>query len=186
MVIRRFTGSLFLSAGYRQRMENMKIRMGYSPRRNRPAYFADMYLLTANEDIYTRTANCFCFYSIEFDYASLKDISHHNYTLFSAARDICADTSGVMLNDLSSREVTDTLAFSLITNARLIARYGCAVLAIPSAQSPLHSVSAFGENSTRSLAPPLPGEPASLEVGNESDPPPSHWTRPAGGGAVSR
>ena len=30
-----------------------------------------------------------------------------------------------MLNDLSNREVTDTLVFSLITNALLIARYGC-------------------------------------------------------------
>ena len=161
-VIRRFTGSLFLNAGHRQRMENMKIRMGYSRRRDRPAYFAAMYLLTANEDIYTRTANCFCHHGIEFDYAMLKDISPHNYTLFSAARDICADTSGVMLNDLSNREVTDTLVFSLITNALLIARYGCAVLAISSAQSPLHSVSASGENFARSLAPPLPGEPASL------------------------
>lgn len=129
-VIRRFTGSLFLNAGHRQRMETMKIRMGYSRRRDRPAYFAAMYLLTANEDIYTRTANCFCHHGIEFDYAMLKDISPHNYTLFSAARDICADTSGVMLNDLSNREVTDMLVFSLITNALLIARYGCAVLAI--------------------------------------------------------
>ena len=41
-VIRRFTGSLFLSPGHRQRMETMKIRMGYSRRRDRPAYFAAM------------------------------------------------------------------------------------------------------------------------------------------------
>ena len=30
-------------------------------------------------------------------YAALEDISPHNYTLFSAARDIYADASGVML-----------------------------------------------------------------------------------------
>ena len=129
-VIRRFTGSLFLSPGHRQRMETMKIRMGYSRRRDRPAYFAAMYLLTANEDIYHRAAGCFCRRGIEFGSAELAEISPHNYTLFSAARDIYADASGVMLSDLSNREVTDTLAFSLITNALLIARYGCAVLAI--------------------------------------------------------
>ena len=60
----------------------------------------------------------------------LKNITPHNYTLFSAARDIYADTSGVALSDLSNVEVTDTLAFSLFTIALLIARYGCAVLSI--------------------------------------------------------
>ncbi len=34
------------------------------------------------------------------------------------------------LSDLANAEVTDTLVFSLITNALLIARYGCAVLSI--------------------------------------------------------
>lgn len=128
--IRRFSGSLFLNTGHRQRVENLKIRMGYSRRRDTPAYFAAMYLLTANADIYQRAANCFCGHGIEFDYAVLKGISPHNYTLFSAARDIYTDTSGVALGDLANAEVTDTLVFSLITNALLIARYGCAVLRI--------------------------------------------------------
>ena len=129
-VIRRFTGSLFLSPGHRQRMETMKIRMGYSRRRDRPAYFAAMYLLTVNRELYERTRGCFLPQGLQFEYANVSGISPHNYTLLSAARDIYADASGVMLGDLSNREVTDTLAFSLITNALLIARYGCAVLAI--------------------------------------------------------
>jgi len=128
--VRRFSGSLFLNAEHRQRVENLKIRMGYSRRRDKPAYFAAMYLLTANADIYSRAANCFCHHGIEFDYAVLKDISPHNYTLFSAARDIYTDATGVTLSDLSNAEVTDTLVFSLIANALLIARYGCAVLSI--------------------------------------------------------
>lgn len=128
--IRRFSGSMFLNAEHRQRMEYLKIRLGNSRRRDKPAYFAAMYLLTANEDIYDRAANCFCRKGIEFDYAMLKNISPHNYTLFSAARDIYTDATGVTLSDLANGEVTDTLVFSLITNALLIARYGCAVLAI--------------------------------------------------------
>ena len=128
--IRRFSGSLFLNADHRQRVENLKIRMGYSRRRDKPAYFAAMYLLTANAAIYNRAANCVCLHGIEFDYAVLKDISPHNYTLFSAARDIYTDASSVTLSDLANTEVTDTLVFSLITNALLIARYGCAVLNI--------------------------------------------------------
>ena len=128
--IRRFSGSLFLNAEHKQRMEYLKIRMSHDRRRDTPAYFAAMYLLTANADLYQHAASCFCHHGIEFDYAVLKNITPHNYTLFSAARDIYADTSGVALSDLSNVEVTDTLAFSLITNALLIARYGCAVLSI--------------------------------------------------------
>ena len=128
--IRRFSGSMFLNAEHRQRMEYLKIRLGYSRRRDNPPYFAAMYLLTANADIYNAAANCFCRQGIEFDYAVMKNMSPHNYTLFSAARDIYNDATGVTLSDLANREVTDTLVFSLITNALLIARYGCAVLAI--------------------------------------------------------
>ncbi len=103
---------------------------GYRRRRDTPAYYAAMYLLTANEDICTRAANCFCRYGIEFDYATTQDISPHNYTLLSAAKDIYSDGSSVALNDLAISEVVDTLAFSLIVNALLIARYGCSVLKI--------------------------------------------------------
>ncbi len=66
----------------------------------------------------------------EFDYATTQDISPHNYTLLSAAKDIYSDGSSVALNDLAISEVVDTLAFSLIVNALLIARYGCSVLKI--------------------------------------------------------
>lgn len=128
--VRLFHGSLWLNEDHRQRMEAMKAREGFQRRRDTPAYFAAMYLLTANDDLFLRSANCFCRHGIEFDYGTLKDISPHSYTLFSAARDIYAEGSGVALADLANSEVVDTLAFSLIVNALLVARYGPAVLAI--------------------------------------------------------
>ena len=128
--VRHFTGSLFLTAAHRQRMERVKARQGYRRRRDTPAYYAAMYLLTANEDIFNRTESCFRRYGILFDYASMRDIPPHNYTLLSAAKDIYTDGSSVTLSDLAVSEVVDTLAFSLIVNALLIARYGCAVLKI--------------------------------------------------------
>ena len=128
--IRRFTGSLFLSPAHQGRMECLKAREGFRRKRDTPAYFAAMYLLTANDDLFLRSANCFCRHGIEFDYGTLKDISPHCYTLFSAARDIYAEGSGVALTDLANSEVVDTLAFSLIVNALLVARYGPAVLEI--------------------------------------------------------
>ena len=128
--VQLFHGSLWLNEGHRQRMETLKAREGFRRKRDTPAYFAAMYLLTANDDLFLRSANCFCRHGIEFDYGTLKDISPHCYTLFSAARDIYAEGSGVALADLANNEVVDTLAFSLIVNALLVARYGPAVLEI--------------------------------------------------------
>jgi len=127
---RHFFGSLYLNAGHRQRMEGLRKRWGCRRGRDTPAHYAVMYLLTANENIYRHTANCFCRYGIEFAYATLRGMPPHDYTLFSAARDIYTDTPGMALADLANSAVVDPLAFSLISNAVLIARYGRAVLDI--------------------------------------------------------
>lgn len=124
----RFFGSLYLSDDHRQRMEDLRRRLGQRRGRDAPAYFAAMYLLTANGSLYYHTANCFCRYSIEFDYATLRGMTLQDYTLFSAARDIYTDTPGMALADLASVVVVDAVVFSLIVNALLIARYGPAVL----------------------------------------------------------
>ena len=129
-VIRCFTGSVFLSAAHRQRMERTKKRMGHRKRRDTPAYFAAMYLLTVNEQLYSCTRDCFVPNGLKFEFAYLYGISPGNYTLLSAARDIYTDSTKVSVSDLANAEVVDTLAFGLIVNALLIARYGCAVLEI--------------------------------------------------------
>ena len=115
--VQLFHGSLWLNEGHRQRMET-------------PAYFAAMYLLTADPDTANRTANCFYRDGIMFSYATTKGISPHGYTLLSAARDIYANGDGIALTDLADGEVIDTTAFCLIVNALLIARYGCVALEI--------------------------------------------------------
>ena len=97
---------------------------GGRKRQDDPAYCAALYLLTANEDIYFRTANCFRGYGIAFDLASVKGISIHNYTLLAAAKDIYANGDRVTLNDLGVSELVDALAFRLIVNALLIVRSG--------------------------------------------------------------
>ena len=99
-------------------------------RRDTNAYYAAMYLLTSNDDIYRRTANCFCKDGIEFGYAVLKNTSPHNYALFMAARDLCDKTEAVTMADLAEPEVIDPEALRLIVNATLIARYGLAAFQI--------------------------------------------------------
>lgn len=133
--VRLFHGSLWLDEDHRQRMEALKTREGFDRRRDTPAYFAAMYLLTSDRDTARRTVNCFCRDGIMFCYATTKGISPHGYTLLGAAQAIYANGNSIALNDLADGEVIDFDAFCLIVNALLIARYGCAALAIQKKQA---------------------------------------------------
>ena len=124
MLVKSHPGTLWSNIQHEKRMDNVKTIQGFRRRRDTAKYYAAMYLLTANEDLYRRTANCFCRHGIEFDYAVLREITLHNYALFMAARSICTGSKDITLADLADPEIIDTEAFRLIINAVLIARYG--------------------------------------------------------------
>ena len=130
LLIKHYPGSLWRNEQHERRMQYQRTVQGYHRRRDTNAYYADMYLLTSNDDIYRRTANCFCKHGIEFGYAVLKNTSPHNYALFMAARDLCDKTEAVTMADLAEPEVIDPEALRLIVNATLIARYGLAAFQI--------------------------------------------------------
>ena len=130
LLIKHYPGSLWSNEQHEHRMQYQRTVQGYRRRRDTNAYYAAMYLLTSNDDIYRRTANCFCKHGIEFGYAVLKNTSPHNYALFMAARDLCDKTEAVTMADLAEPEVIDPEALRLIVNATLIARYGLAAFQI--------------------------------------------------------
>ena len=130
LLIKHYPGSLWSNEQHERRMQYQCAVQGYRRRRDTNAYYAAMYLLTSNDDIYRRTANCFCKDGIEFGYAVLKNTSPHNYALFMAARDLCDKTEAVTMADLAEPEVIDPEALCLIVNATLIARYGLAAFQI--------------------------------------------------------
>ena len=130
LLIKHYPGSLWNNEQHERRMQYQCAVQGYRRRRDTNAYYAAMYLLTSNDDIYRRTANCFCKDGIEFGYAVLKNTSPHNYALFMAARDLCDKTEAVTMADLAEPEVIDPEALRLIVNATLIARYGLAAFQI--------------------------------------------------------
>ena len=130
LLIKHYPGSLWSNEQHERRMQYQCAVQGYRRRRDTNAYYAAMYLLTSNDDIYRRTANCFCKDGIEFGYAVLKNTSPHNYALFMAARDLCGKTEAVTMADLAEPEVIDPEALRLVVNATLIARYGLAAFQI--------------------------------------------------------
>ena len=101
LLIKHYPGSLWRNEQHERRMQYQCAVQGYRRRRDTNAYYAAMYLLTSNDDIYRRTANCFCKDGIEFGYAVLKNTSPHNYALFMAARDLCDKTEAVTMADLA-------------------------------------------------------------------------------------
>lgn len=119
-----YSDSFWMDDRHKSRMEFFNTRMGYSPSRNTPAYYAAMYLLTANETLYWRMANCFCHDGIDFQYAILRGISTYNYALYRAALALTTDHQGVTVSELDDTELIEDEVFRLIINAMLIARYG--------------------------------------------------------------
>ena len=113
LLIKHYPGSLWSNEQHERRMQYQCAVQGYRRRRDTNAYYAAMYLLTSNDDIYRRTANCFCKDGIEFGYAVLKNTSPHNYALFMAARDLCDKTEAVTMADLAEPEVIDPKALRL-------------------------------------------------------------------------
>ena len=68
LLIKHYPGSLWSCEQHERRMQYQCAVQGYRRRRDTNAYYAAMYLLTSNDDIYRRTANCFCRHGIEFGY----------------------------------------------------------------------------------------------------------------------
>lgn len=122
--IRSYPGTFWLNKQHQNRMEMFNHRLGYVPKRNTPVYYAAMYLLTSSDELLRRTSNCFFRKGIEFRYATLRDISTHDYAVYSAAQDLYTGTVKLTLRDIADREIIDDKAFRLIINAVLIAKYG--------------------------------------------------------------
>ena len=125
-----FSGSLFRDTAHKRRMEEAKIRVGLRKKRDTPAYFAAMYLLTASEDLCRRSLNCYGREGITFRRLDPRGISPEDYTLLAAAKDIYHGEFNMELSNLTDAEVIDAGTFVLILNALLIAQYGCDALKI--------------------------------------------------------
>ena len=67
-----YPGTFWIDERHRNRMEWFNHQLGYNPRRNTPAYYAALYLLTSSEELHRRTSNCFYRKGLAFEFAILK------------------------------------------------------------------------------------------------------------------
>ena len=129
-LIREYTDSLWLNKNHKNIMQWFNHRLGYVPRRNTNAFYAAMYLLTANDELHKRTSNCFYSQGVELSYAVLRDISPQDYALFCGASEISDGHRKVTSSEMADPEIVDDDTFRLLINAKLIERFGLSAFAL--------------------------------------------------------
>lgn len=129
-LIRGFPGSLWTENQHQVRMEHIQLLRPFKRERDTPSYYAALYLLSSDQDLFDRAFECFQTGGIDFGRMQLQGISPRGYTLYSAARSIYAGDAHLAIEDMADPEIVDPYTFRLIINAFLIARYGLPVLEV--------------------------------------------------------
>jgi hypothetical protein len=94
------------------------------------AFLSALYLLTADNRLWSR-AKCFINgTAIDFNAIRLGDISVETYALFMAAKDLYSGTKHIIISDLADKEIIGHKIFAVICNAMTFRRYGLIALKI--------------------------------------------------------
>lgn len=125
-----FPGTMWRDGGHEGRMESVRYFSRFDERYGTNAYYAAVYLLTSDIDLYRRTMSCYTPTGICFERARRSGISIQNYDLLGAAKTIYYGVPDLTLDDLANYEIIGTETFQLIANALLIVRYGPEILQI--------------------------------------------------------
>lgn len=130
LLLDRFSGSLWRGEKHIRRMEAQKTICGCPPKKEASEYYAALYLLTSDSDIYKRACNGLTRAGIDFRKISLRGASPHAYTVIAAAKSIYTGNGQITDMDLAAPQAVGIEAFELIIHALLIVRYGLDVLNI--------------------------------------------------------
>ena len=117
---------------HRERFAMAQAVFGWYKSRNTPEYYAALFLLTSNRELFERTADCVTRSRIDFRYAYLRGISPDNYALFKIAKSLYLDSAEVGVDELADPELVSLEPFRLVINAMLIKRCGLSALTLES------------------------------------------------------
>ncbi len=93
-------------------------------------YYAALYLLTADADLFSRMSKCFTNLRIDFRFTQLLGMNIKQYALYKAAKSLYTQSNDMKADELADPEIYDEEAFRLVINAILISRYGPAILSL--------------------------------------------------------
>ena len=129
ILFRRLQTSIKYFPGSLWRDENHESRFLYATAGCReifmkPGYYAAVYLLTADEDLYKRCSQCFLRSSINFKNVQIQGIGTFGYTLLSYAKKLYGGRNDLTMGELLDEEIIPQEEFTLIVNAIMLNRHG--------------------------------------------------------------
>ncbi len=127
-VMALYPQSFWKDKAHEQRFAIAQAIFGYYRRRNTPDYYAALYLLTSDDELFRRTIDCVNKRCMDFRYAYLPGIDTENYALYKIAKCIYTQSAEVSVDELADPELVRMEQFRLVVNAMLLKRYGLSAL----------------------------------------------------------
>jgi len=118
------SGSFWRDENHRQRFSVAQAIFGIYRKRNTPAYYAALYLLTSDEALFRRMADCIRKKKIDFQYADVRHMTAGQYALYKTAKSLYNESSEVSVDEFADPTLFGLDEFKIAVNAMLISRYG--------------------------------------------------------------
>ena len=131
-LVEHYNNTMWVDETHEMRFYRMWTELGIHKKRDTSRFFAAIYLLSSNEDIWRRSYNALSAKGLSMEYIRMCGISIANYALVQAAKSIYLKTDHFTISDLDDPEAVSTSTFRLVVNVVLIARYGRDILHIKS------------------------------------------------------
>jgi hypothetical protein len=125
-----FTGELFLNDNHKERFYQVHRIQDIEIWDRSPSYLAVIFLLTADEVLWSISEHAVCFNGFDFSQMKLRQISTEGYALYQTAKTISTGKEHIKITEIADKELIDDRAFKIIINASLIAKYGADVFSI--------------------------------------------------------
>ncbi|MGI6195197.1 MAG: hypothetical protein ACOYIJ_07520 [Eubacteriales bacterium] len=109
---------------HRQRFAVAQAIFGIYRKRNTPAYYAALYLLTSDETLFRKMADCIRKKKIDFQYADVRHMTAGQYALYKTAKSLYNESSEVSVDEFADPTLFELDEFKIAVNAMLISRYG--------------------------------------------------------------
>ena len=83
---------------HRQRFAAAQAIFGIYRKRNTPAYYAALFLLTSDDSLFRRTADCVRKKKIDFQFADVRNMTVSQYALYKTAKSLYNESSEVSIH----------------------------------------------------------------------------------------
>ena len=118
------SSSFWKDEQHRQRFAAAQAIFGIYRKRNTPAYYAALYILTSDDSLFRRTADCVRKKKIDFRFANVRNMTASQYALYKTAKSLYNESSEVSIDEFADPSLFGLEEFKTAVNAMLISRYG--------------------------------------------------------------